>query len=284
MTKKLQKRHFLINGSENTEGYVSEEPENIYFTFHQMQEITKIINNNTTYSLLQKDFYFQFLNSNKTVETVLRGVVMDIGNGDLDTLYNFNGFGLIDVEMINKKIRKANVSVRAWNFEGYIEDGYYLEELVKTIGFEKEEALQVLKHCLEIPDVTNYYTGFYFDEEEYGIVIEDDNTSYGYMFIAPTIIENEEGKRKEIYFIGEWGWKWKVKNIEEENFYLRKKEKLIDKLEKGDIVELRDGSEWEFIEHNPQNKQWFIGNYKNKIRNDIPVKFIEKINLKQRRR
>ena len=163
MTKKLQKRQFSINGIGNIEGYVSlKEPGNIYFNFHQMQEITKIVNNKTSCSLLQKDFYFQFLNSNKTVETILRGVVMDIENGDLDTLYNFTGFGFIDVEIIDKKIKETTIRLNdLWEFNGFIEDDYFTNSSVKTIGFEKEELFQFLNYVNESSENEKYYSNYY---------------------------------------------------------------------------------------------------------------------------
>jgi hypothetical protein len=224
MTKELKKRHFSINGLGNIEGYISEEePENIYFNFQQMQEITKIINNNTTYSLLQKDFYFQFLNPNKTVEIILRGAVTDIGNGDLDTFYNFTGFGLIEVEMLGKKIRETIIKLNnLWEFNGFIEDDYFTNNSAKTVGFEKDELFQFLNYVNKASENEKYYTNYYFSDDEQAFVIEDKDYPHGNMLICPVEIESTIGETKEVFFIGEWSWKWDIKKIKENKVWKRK--------------------------------------------------------------
>jgi len=224
MTKKLQKRQFSINGLGNIKGYISlDEPENIYFDFYQIKEIAKIINNNTRCSLLQKDFYFQFLNSNKTIEVILRGTVMEIKNGDLDTFYNFNGFGLIEVEMVGKKIRETIIRLNdLWEFNGFIEDDYFTNNSAKTVGFEKDELFQFLNYVNESSENEKYYSNYYFSDDEQAFVIEDEDNPHGNMLICPIEIISKIDETKEIFFIGEWGWTWDIKEIKEDKTWNRR--------------------------------------------------------------
>ena len=224
MTKKLQKRQFSINGLGNIKGYVSlDEPENIYFDFYQMQEIAKIINNNTSCGLLQKDFYFQFLNSNKTVEIILRGLIKDVENGDLDTLYNFTGFGLVDVEIIDKKIKETVVNLNnLWEFNGFIEDEYFLKNSMKTIGFEQDELFQFLNYVNEASEIEKFYSNYYYSDDEQAFIIENNSKPNENTIIYPVEIISKVGETKEIFLIGECGWTWDIKEIKENKIWNRR--------------------------------------------------------------